>query len=144
MLIPGLSRNQYWIAPSKVPWSPRLVHRPPSGKGVCGQREGVGGSDLESNGQLLISFWRKRLWTALTLMEKGMSSRFKSWPGERIRYKKEATEEGILPYLQLSWNSYPDTIWKFSGTSSAPRERLRRVSLCQVGSINDKLTRVRG
>lgn len=79
------------------------------GKGICGQREGVGGSDLESNRQLLISFWGKRLWTALTLMEKGVSSRFKYWPGERTRYKKEATEEESLSYLQISWNSYPDT-----------------------------------
>lgn len=34
-----------------------------------------------------------------------MSSRFKSWPGERIRYKKEATEEGDppLPSAQLEF-----------------------------------------
>lgn len=46
---------------------------------------------------------KKRLWTVPALMEK-------DWPGERLRCKKKATEEGILSYFQISWNSYPDTI----------------------------------
>lgn len=59
---------------------PQLAHPPSSGKGRCGQGEDVGGSgNLESNGQLLLSFWGKRLWTALTSMEKGGSSRSKDW-----------------------------------------------------------------
>lgn len=48
-----------------------------------------------SGEQLTVSYFllgKKRLWTAPTLMEKGVSSRSKDCPGERLGCKKKATE----------------------------------------------------
>lgn len=70
-------RNQHGIPPSKAPGSPRLDHFPFLGNSVCVDK---------GKGLIVQEIWRamdsflfpsgeKGLWTALTLMDRGVSSR---------------------------------------------------------------------